>query len=320
MKTDKNITDSDYFNTKKDTKNINIINDPAETGNKVDDSVQTYNNETNNEADTSIEINDNEIDKKVDLNKLGNYELSDTMEHALYLYILYCNKFGYDPSMVANYIIENSINNSNSLFNSDDDFKKWVLINYNIRIACINHLEKMGIDLSSDSVIELYKGKLDSIMQNGNVISPYATTMNKENSVLYKKNNKIYKISGNNVEELEEGKTYIIQNPYSVAHLLYLLETLGNTNNRVIICFWGSLKDRCKNNSLSMMNDIIDFLNIKEEVKTKTKLEEKDGMYIYSFDIDTKNIKKDVEYSQLMTKKELEILGNSHKSNHKKGI
>lgn len=283
----------DYLYEKKDLKNDYIYNNDK----------KIYNDNIN----------------KFNLNKLGNYELSNTMEYTLYLYILYCNKFGYNPSNVVNYIISNSLNNSNILFNADKDFKKWVLINYGIKDAYIKHLEMMGIDLSDSDVIELYKGKLDSVAPAGNAISPYCETMNAQNSILYKRNGKIYMICEESVKELREGKTYIIQNPYSVASLLYLLETLGNTNNRIIVSFWGSLNDRNIKKTLSMMSEVVDYLNANQDGKIETKFEEKDGIYTYSFIIDAKSIKKEVDLAGLITKRDLELLDNTYLSSYRKG-
>lgn len=244
----------------------------------------------------------------IDLNKLGNYNLTDSMQYVLELYILYCEKFGYDPSKVIKYVIDNSINNSNILFASNDKFKKWVLINYSMKDIYVRHLKDLSVDLSSDNVIELYKGKLDSIMPRDNQISPYASTFNDDNSILYKKDNIIYRVDENSFEKLSDGKTYLIQNISSVAHLLYILETLGKTDNKAVVTFWGNINDNNKNKLLLMMNEILEFLNMDTVFDLKTKFEEKDEEYIYSFIINTKSIKRDVDLKELLTIKEMNLL------------
>lgn len=250
----------------------------------------------------------------IDLNKLGNYNLSDSMQYALELYILYCDKFGYDPSKVIKYVIDNSINNSNVLFASNDKFKKWVLINYGMKDIYVRHLKDLSVDLSSNNVIELYKGKLDSIMPRNNQISPYASTFNDDNSILYKKDNIIYRVDENSFEKISDGKTYLIQNISSVAHLLYILETLGKTDNKAIVTFWGNINDNNKNKLLLMMNEILEFLNMDTVFDLKTKFKEKDGKYIYSFIINTKSIKRDVDLKELLTIKEMNLLTEISKS------
>ena len=243
------------------------------------------------------------------LNRLGDYKISNTMEYALELYILYCNKLGYDPSNVVKYIIDNNISNSNTLFSSDNNFKQWTLINYNMIDIYVDHLLKMGIDPKNDDVIELYKGKLDAAdKERKNLISPYASTLGENNSILYKKDKILFKVTKDNVEKIDDGKTFLIQNPYSVTTLLYLLETLGGTNNKVIVTFWGNANDVNRNKLFLMMNEVISFLNMNVKEDFKINFEENNGVYINSFIMNTKSIKKEVDLSELMTKKEKEIL------------
>ena len=57
-----------------------------------------------------------------------------------------------------------------------------------------------------------------------------------------------------------------------------------------------------------MMNEVISFLNMNVKEDFKINFEENNGVYINSFIMNTKSIKKEVDLSELMTKKEKEIL------------
>lgn len=272
------------------------------------------------DVDKKVAYNEKEINyQEYDLNKLGNYGLSTNMEYALYLYIVYCEKFGYDPTKIVSYIIKNSINNTNKLFNADKDFKKWIIINYGLNKAYIKHLQKIGIDISSDDVIELYKGKLDTISPEKEIISPYAETLKKQNSVIYKINNEIYKIINGSFEKIESGKTFIIQNPYSVVDLLYLLGTIGNTDNKIVISFYGSLNDINRKKHFSTVSEILKFLGINNPEDVQIKYDEQDGMFLYSCIMNARSIKKNIDYEELLTIKAKKILGDNYNPNSRKG-
>lgn len=265
-----------------------------------------------NEEYTNEEYNINYFKKTYDnFNKLDeiNFGFNNYM---INLFIQYNESKGHSPDLVLKYLKECNITNYKLLLKSNPEFRDWLRITDGMRQFYMNQLYKMDVDLYSKNTYEINKGGYDTAVSNFNkIISKYAQTLNMYDSIIYKKDGKIYEVSTHGyISEIPEGKTFIIHNPYNIIEVLYTLEVLAGTDNTVILGSWGlttnnetrikKLKDYRKLLNLLKSNDNMDKSQYEEEVV--------DNVYCDSIKINTKNLKQIISCDELLTKADLEII------------
>lgn len=179
-------------------------------------------------------------------------------KYLLCLFKQYCDARGLDVNNVINIYSNN--------------FVDWLDKNKALLDDYIDYLNALGFDYIFDDVIEVGKGKYDSLAQYGvNLVSPFAETVGKFNSRLVI-NKDISLIIKENEITIPKEHILLTHNPYFESEIFgwNLIHNLGNKN--ISIGMFGNLDDE----------------DISRKVRLLESLAEQ-MMDDYSFDYDTSN-------------------------------
>lgn len=135
-----------------------------------------------------------------------------------------------------------------------------------------NYLNYLGLCLTSDTTIELDKGKYDSL---GNelvtTVSPFAETLDCQNSELIVRNNRPIVIMGTSVFSADNCDLFVTQNPIVKSSIKNII-LLHNIGIDVCIGVYGTMDDKDRNSKLKIleymaekMSDDIGFYYDTEE-------------------------------------------------------
>ena len=289
----KNTNLNDYFNL---GENENIINNKDSIKNIMD-----------------IKNIYNDIKKDIlNTNKLEDL-YSDSDIYIANLFIQYSIFKGSDYETALEYLEKYDVIGYKKLLETNPEFQTYIKLIYKSRQLYMNELYKMGVDFNSSNTIELGKGQYDTCVGEENTrISKYNSTIGLEDSFLYRKDDKVYEISKNNIKKLSENSTFIIHNPYNLTEVLYNLEVLAGTNNKVILGSWGLNIGKDKDKKISDIMNILYLL--LDDIKIDMSNEDIYNIYCNNVIVDTKNIKKIVEPLTLLTDNDFKIMGYSEKT------
>ena len=147
--------------------------------------------------------------------------------------------------------------------------------------------------------------------------------MNLTNAILFKDDGKVYTINENGEENiLLEGSTIIIHNPYNLKDVIYTLEVLAGTDNKVVLGTWGFKSFEKKH--LMLLNNYLKLICILSDNDTKnidlktSKNFEYDGIQCNSISVNTKHLKEVIPTNDLLTDKEIEIVKKASNNKIKK--
>lgn len=160
------------------------------------------------------------------------------------------------------------INNTNYMYSNE--FGDWIVQNKSLLNNYMGYLYTLGFDYLSDDIVEIGKGKYDSISKQGiNLISIFAETLGKINSRLFVDRG-IPLILNQNGIMIPEEHVILTHNPYFESEVLrwYSIHNFGEKN--ISIGMFGNLND--------------------EDISRKVKLLEQLSKQMtddYSFDYDT---------------------------------
>ena len=105
-------------------------------------------------------------------------------------------------------------------------------------------IQYLGFDIDNPDAVELRKGKYDSIaLHNTTIVSPFASSLGKENKELFVFQGEPLIIGSNNKIECQVAETYLTQNPYSRKYLEGI-GYFGSLGKEVCIGAFGNLTDR----------------------------------------------------------------------------
>jgi hypothetical protein len=146
-----------------------------------------------------------------------------------YLFKQYCDAKGLDISRVENVYSE--------------DFMVWIKDNKELLEAYEEYLRICGINFEQEDLIEIGKGKYDSLMDHGvSIITPYASTMGKEYSRLMISEGTALEVRMYGISKIE-GKVLLTHNPY-FSHDVANWPMIHNRGiNDISIGVFGSIQD-----------------------------------------------------------------------------
>ena len=162
------------------------------------------------------------------------------------------------------------INNMNNIYSND--FGDWIVQNKILLSNYMDYLNILGFDYPVDDVVEVGKGKYDSLFQYGvNLISMFAWTLGKVNSRLFIDRGMPLILRQGGIEPSRE-HIILTHNPYFESEILnwYLIHNRGDKN--ISIGMFGKLSDEDTKRNVELL-------------KKLSKLMTGD----YSFDYDTNN-------------------------------
>ena len=176
--------------------------------------------------------------------------------YLLCLFKQYCDTRGLD------------INNMNNMYSND--FCDWIVQNKSLLSDYMDYLNVLGFGYPVDDVVEVGKGKYDSLSEYGvNVISSFAETVGKTNSRLFVDKGMPFIFRQDRIEMPKE-HVILTHNPYFESEVLgwYLIHNMGDKN--ISVGMFGKLGD-------------VDATRKVELLEKLTKQMTED----YSFDYDT---------------------------------
>ena len=321
---------SDYINNKKidehhfEKKNV-LNTDILFMDNKQN---KTYCKYKSSQKDIIIETDTDVIDTiKEEMNNINILEKrinNSNKEYIMQLFIQYLNYIDGNINKLADDIINNNLYEYSSLVKLFPEFADYVNLCDNLKEYYLYHLIDEKIDINSEKAFEINKGELDTAATNKTtIISKYANSMNLTNAIIFKDNDKVYTINENGEAcVLPEGSTIIIHNPYNLKDVIYTLEVLAGTDNRVVLGTWG-FKEFEKNH-LTLLNNYLKIIHILSDNDTKnidlkaSKNFEYDGIQCNSISVNTKHLKEVIPTTDLLTNKEKEIIKKVSNSKIKK--
>lgn len=148
-------------------------------------------------------------------------------------------------------------------------------------------LESMGININDKTVVEIGKGKLDTISKDKTtIITPYTEGLKKDNRTVLTSEIKVCKyipklldIDGRASIDISSLniKTFITQNPYDGLSTSNFGQLANNENYDVIIGVYGDTSDR------NYMKKVEELKRLKSKLtQFKEKFEKQDGAYFYA--------------------------------------
>ena len=324
--TDSHVEVSEYFfqTCKRNKVDISILPELINCSMVEDfnDIIVNYFSDDNNSKKEIEKLSEEVFDLKTKINKIEDFYKDTESLYVVNLFIQYCSFKGLDINQTIDYLKENNFSDYSELVNANPEFIKFLQAMYNSRQIYMNSLIKQGINFDSDDIIELNKGQYDTcVTENNKIISKFYQTIDKnykpeENSILYKtlgnKLNvndkkdypkKLYIIDGEGYNEITNGKIFILQNPYNLLEVLYNLSILAGTDNKLILSYWGIESDKSLDKKIEKIRQILKLYGVIGEIDFV--VDRFLGIYCASVDINTKELKSELDYDDLLTKYDL---------------
>ena len=139
---------------------------------------------------------------------------------------------------------------------NDDDFFLWIKLLKTQTEIYSYYLEYLDVNLSSDSSMEIGKGKYDSIGSSlVTMVSPYADTLGYRNSDITVCGNIPYVIMGTSIYDASNCEMFLTHNSYD--SIISKLISLHECNYSICVGFYGSISDKDKNDKLNMLENIL---------------------------------------------------------------
>ena len=288
---------NDYFNL---GKNDEIVNDKDNIKNMID--IKNIYNDIKKDAEN--------------LNKIEAL-FSNSDIYIVNLFLQYCLFKGSEFETVLDYLTKYNLIGYKKILETNPEFQTYVKLIYKSRQLYMNELYKMGVDLKSKDTIELGKGQFDTCVSKENTrISKYNSTISLEDSILYRKDDNVYEVSKDNIRKINENSTFIIHNPYNLTELLYNLEVLAGTNNKVILGSWGLNIGKDKDKKISDIMNILYLL--LDDIKIDMSNEDIYNIYCNNVIVNTKDIKKIIEPNIMLTDNDFKIMNFSEEKTFSK--
>lgn len=140
-----------------------------------------------------------------------------------------------------------------------DEFVNWLRNLKKISNLYMKFANYEGIDLNDDNVIELNKGRYDSL-KNAKIISPFASTLGIKNEKLIVYQGEPIIIVGSKVKKGQVVDTYTTFNPYS-DYYLNNLDLLHNSGINICYGIFGKNSDKNRDEKIKHLIEFISKLN-----------------------------------------------------------
>ena len=124
--------------------------------------------------------------------------------------------------------------------------------------------EYLNMNLNNEKTIELNKGKYDSIISDGTLISPFAYTMDKSNSTLLVEDFPII-TSGDELYSVEDFDMFTTHNAYNEGFADTIPE-LCNMGYNVCYGVFGKNSDKDKEDALALLKKFYDECDVKANI------------------------------------------------------
>ena len=149
---------------------------------------------------------------------------------------------------------------------SDANFINWVSGLYKQTKLYGNYLLSLDVDLACDSVIEINKGKYDSLGLNlVSVISNYAETLGLKNGSLLIRNNEPLVLISSSIFEVDSCDLFLTHNPYDMCDIA-MFRQLYDIGLNICLGMYGQISDKDMEVKLknlhSLAKDSIDDLRL----------------------------------------------------------
>jgi len=162
-------------------------------------------------------------------------------KYILLLYKQYCDSIGkqYDKFNIL----------------TDTEFIAYVSLLTKRTIDYGNYLNHLGLYFNSETTIELNKGKYDSLGKElVTIVSPFAETLNCQNSELLFYDSNPIVIIGTSVFSIDNCDLFMTHNP-TVRHSISDIALLHNNGENVCIGIYGKISDKDRDAKLQMLED-----------------------------------------------------------------
>ena len=139
---------------------------------------------------------------------------------------------------------------------NDNDFFLWIKLLKTQTEIYSYYLEYLDVNLSSDSSVEIGKGKYDSIGSSlVTIVSPYADTLEYRNSDFTICGNIPYVIMGTSIYDASNCEMFLTHN--SCDSIISKLISLHECNYSICVGVYGSISDKDKNDKLNILENIL---------------------------------------------------------------
>ena len=162
--------------------------------------------------------------------------------YLLCLFKQYCDARGLD------------INNIDNIYSSE--FVNWIVQNKILLDNYMNYLYTLGFDYFTDEIVEVGKGKYDSLSQYGiTLVSIFAETLGKINSRLIV-NKGVPLILGQNGVVIPKESIILTHNPYCESEILgwHSIHNMGDKN--ISIGMFGNIEDEDKSRKIELLEKL----------------------------------------------------------------
>lgn len=177
--------------------------------------------------------------------------------YILLLYKQYCNSIGkkYDKFNII----------------ADTEFIMYLSSLTKQTINYANYLNYLELFFTSDTAIELNKGKYDSLGKElVTIVSPFAETLACKNSNLVVYNNNPIIIMGTSIFLVDNCNLFLTHNPIDKNHLNDII-LLHNIGLNICIGIYGKINDKDRDDKLKMLKDckskILDDISFNYDTK-----------------------------------------------------
>lgn len=159
------------------------------------------------------------------------------------------------------YLLLKQFNNAKGYKNPDvsskqylQEFMNWLAELKKQKSQYIEYSNAFGIDLFKSYFLEINKGKLDTILGDERVISPFAYTMGQKNKEFIAYRGEPYILSGSRFEKGKAYDTYCTHNPYDMSYFGDL-DRLHNSGYFVCFGMYGKNSDCDKGIKLQFVSE-----------------------------------------------------------------
>ena len=205
-----------------------------------------------------------------------------------YVIFEYCSFFGGGDNMDSEYILNlfnqfhkavgTSVNDWTSQQNIFE-FSDWLREYKEVVKKYSLYNEYLGIDLANPFLAEVGKGKYDSIVkENAIIISPYATTLKKEQSSLIVLENTPLIATQRGIVKSEGIEMFLTHNPYNEQSINDWYKIHNSQNHDICIGVYGKIYDKNKNEKIKMLEILLSNFNDEYE----ENYDELDDNYFYN--------------------------------------
>ena len=152
-----------------------------------------------------------------------------------------------------------NISNINNIYSKD--FIDWIVENNNLLDKYIIYLHDLGFDYLSSDVLEINKGKYDSLYKyDVSLISIFGSTMGNTNSIFLINNGSPLVIKDNGIIALKD-RILLTHNPYYEDEVINWRFIHNGKNNDISIGMFGKINDENRKRKVNILIQLSRLIN-----------------------------------------------------------